>query len=512
MWNTVVLSIGIILVILRVFKILRLRSQLPPGPSGLPILGNLFQIPTSRPWLTFDKWTKQYGPIFYLNIAGQNTVVLGTPKAAADLLDRRANIYSDRPDYVVLNLITGGMHWAWTQADDLWKRQRRGAHEALSVQTAKEYFPYQETESVIMLDQMLTDPEHFFDHFQRASTSLTLSIIYGWPPLLDSAHPNVLQINQMNRQILVAAAPSFFWVEFEYFKWMKHLPRWMCAWRRNAEKAFGYHSDVLEGLSADVQKRIDAGDESKSVVGKLHWDSKNLFEAAWNSASIYSAGSETTASQLAWFMQAMVLYPNAQRIAQEELDRVIGPDRLPTFDDYEHLPYIRATVKEILRWRGVAPLGLPHRLSRDDYYEGYLLPKDTICFVNIWSLHHDKEVYGDDAEHFNPGRFLDANGRLKSSIADTKDEGHHSYGFGKRICVGRHVANNSLFIHIAFLLWAFDITAQVDEYGKHVLPDSSQCTEGLTVRPTVFHCNITTRNMEVAEIVAQAKADRGIGS
>lgn len=69
------------------------------------------------------------GPIFYLNVAGQNTVVLGTPKAAADLLDRRANIYSDRPDYVVLNLITGGMHWAWTQADDLWKRQRRGAHE-----------------------------------------------------------------------------------------------------------------------------------------------------------------------------------------------------------------------------------------------------------------------------------------------------------------------------------------------------------------------------------------------
>lgn len=68
------------------------------------------------------------GPIVYLNIAGQNTIVLGTHKTAADLLDRRANIYSDRPDFVVLNLLTGGMHWAWTQADELWRKKRRGAH------------------------------------------------------------------------------------------------------------------------------------------------------------------------------------------------------------------------------------------------------------------------------------------------------------------------------------------------------------------------------------------------
>ncbi|KAJ3981949.1 hypothetical protein F5890DRAFT_1416642, partial [Lentinula detonsa] len=70
-------------------------------------------------------------------------------------------------------------------------------------------------------------------------------------------------------------------------------------------------------------------------------------------------------------------------------------------------------------------------------------------------LHHDKEVYGDNTEHFNPGQFLDVNGKIESSIPGTKDEGHFSYGFGKRICVGRHVANNSLFIHIVSLLWAF---------------------------------------------------------
>ncbi len=59
---------------------------------------------------------------------------------------------------------------------------------------------------------------------------------------------------------------------------------------------------------------------------------------------------------MAWFMLAMVLYPEAQKRAQEEIDRVGGRDRLPTFQDEDHLPYVRALVKEIMRWRGVAPL------------------------------------------------------------------------------------------------------------------------------------------------------------
>ncbi|KAJ3775934.1 cytochrome P450 [Lentinula raphanica] len=197
-----------------------------------------------------------------------------------------------------------------------------------------------------------------------------------------------------------------------------------------------------------------------------------------------------------------------RRLTLRHADRVVGPFRLPDFDDYEHLPYIRAMVKEVLRWRPAAPLALAHRLNQDDYYEGYFLPKDTICFPNVWSMHHDTELYGDDAEHFNPGRFLNVDGMVDSSIEDTKDEGHFSYGFGKRICVGRHVANNSLFIHIAYMLWAFNIAPETDSDGKTRLPDSVRYIEGLTIRPIPFACKITPRNADVAEIIAQAKIER----
>ncbi|KAJ3745689.1 cytochrome P450 [Lentinula detonsa] len=285
----------VILLVLQVFKTLHLCSKLPPGPLGLPILGNLFQLPTSRPWLAFDRWTKKYGPIVYLNIAGQSTIVLGTHKAAADLLERRANIYSDRPDFIVLNLLTDGMHWGFARLDDLWRRQRQASYEALSAHTTKEYYPYQETESVIMVAQMLTNPEQFTDHFLRASMSLALSLVYGWPPLLDSSHPTILQIDQFNWEMLETAAPGSFWVEFEYFKWMQYLPRWMCTWRRNAEASFIQNSAMFESLTADVQRKIDAGDDTPSVAGKILQDTENKmsFEAAWNSALIYSAGAET---------------------------------------------------------------------------------------------------------------------------------------------------------------------------------------------------------------------------
>ena len=162
----------------------------------------------------------------------------------------------------------------------------------------------------------------------------------------------------------------------------------------------------------------------------------------------------------------MLAYPGTQARAQAELDAVVGRARPPTFADYPHLPYIRAMVKEILRWGMVAPQAVPHSVSEDDWYEGMFIPKGTICIANVWSMNRDTEVYGENAAHFDPARFLDANGDLATAPPDTKDQGHVSYGFGRRECVGRHLANNSLFIDIAIMLWATKIERKKDASGK----------------------------------------------
>jgi cytochrome P450 len=193
-------------------------------------------------------------------------------------------------------------------------------------------------------------------------------------------------------------------------------------------------------------------------------------------------GAETTSAVLAWWILAMVTYPEVQKRAQAELDAVVGRTRTPTFADLQHLPYIRAMVKEALRWRPVDPVGLPHLSTEDDWYDGMFIPKGTIVIANVWHLNRDPELYGADAAHFNPTRFLDASGNVGPCPPETKEEGHVTYGFGRRVCLGKHVANNSLFIDIAMTLWACNIGPGKDERGNVIPIDVDGCVEdGLVV-------------------------------
>ena len=181
------------------------------------------------------------------------------------------------------------------------------------------------------------------------------------------------------------------------------------------------------------------------------------------------AGAETTSTTMAWWMLAMIAYPETQFRAHAELDAVVGRGRVPTFSDYPHLPYIRAMVKEVLRWRPATPLAAPHRSIEDDWYEEVFIPKGTICIPNVWHMNHDPAIYGNSAANFDPARYLDeAGGDIMSSPSDAKEEGHVTYGFGRRVCVGRYMANNSLFIQIAMLLWATNIKRKTDASGLHL--------------------------------------------
>jgi len=171
---------------------------------------------------------------------------------------------------------------------------------------------------------------------------------------------------------------------------------------------------------------------------------------------------------MGWWMLAMLAYPEAQGRAHAELDAVVGRTRLPTFADLQHLPYIRAMVKETLRWRPISPSSPPHRVTEDDWYQGMFIPKGTICIANAWHLNRDPEIFGKNTEHFDPARYLDASGNIAPGMSDTKEQGHFSFGFGRRICPGRHMADNTLFINIAVLLWATKFERKKDSSGRFV--------------------------------------------
>jgi cytochrome P450 len=134
-----------------------------------------------------------------------------------------------------------------------------------------------------------------------------------------------------------------------------------------------------------------------------------------------------TTTSIAYFFLAMLLYPETQKKAQLELDSLLEGKRLPEFSDMEHLPYIKAMVSEVMRWRPVTPLGVPHCSSVEDIYEGHHIPKGTILVGNVWAILHDEDTYGVDHLEFNPDRFLPKEGK-----AMPPDPSVAAFGFGRR--------------------------------------------------------------------------------
>ena len=192
------------------------------------------------------------------------------------------------------------------------------------------------------------------------------------------------------------------------------------------------------------------------------------------------------------FVLAALTYPEAFKDAQRQFDAVAG-DNFPTFDDRLRLPIVDAVAKEVLRWRAVSAGGIPHSVIQDDEYMGYHIPKGAIVLGNHWAIDLDEEVYGNDALEFRPSRWL-----------ENPDLPLASFGYGRRVCTGQHVAMNSLFINIARLLWAFNIEHATDTSGWRIEADPLAYSQGFNSGPLPFKARFVARSRERQTVVEKA--------
>ncbi|PIL29259.1 cytochrome P450 [Ganoderma sinense ZZ0214-1] len=530
--SPLLLSVGAVLLLLAVRRLRRRSSlPLPPGPPALPLIGNVLDVPTDGPMGFRDLCTK-YGDVVHLDVAGQPMIVLGSQEAASDLLEKRSSNYSDRAPSPMVDI--AGFGWAFTVRGygSFWRRGRRAFHQFFNQAAVQNYADDQRLEAHRLVMRLIHKPEAFVHHIRHMFGSSIMRVVYGIE--VDEDSVDYLKIAEDTMSIFSEAfQPGRFLIETLPF--LRHLPSWVpgatvklkgVAWRpvvwRLVEEPWKYAMAAMKEGTA----RPSMASSLMANVPQSFGESDDVSEEEaiyrGTTATAYAGGADTTLSTVQTFFLAMAAHPHVLAKAQVELDAVVGPHRLPEFSDMESLPYLRAVVKELLRWRVVVPLGVPHRSMEDDEYRGYVIPKGSLLVANIWTkadssasraraIARDPDVY-DNPDAFIPERFLTAEGELDP---DVRDPATFSFGYGRRlmaagnrarICPGRHYATSVLFMVAATVLHTMSITAPLGKDGKPI-PMEGKMTYGLLSYPERFECVIKPRSAEAVALIQASCGD-----
>ncbi|KAH8778616.1 cytochrome P450 [Diaporthe sp. PMI_573] len=491
-------------IIYRLRNVGRRPKNYPPGPPTMPIIGNLHQMPQKNPHHQFKKWAEEYGPVYSLILGTDIMIVLSSDKAVKDLLDKRSNIYSSRSELYLGNLVSGYLRVLLMQYGETWRMIRKIMHAVLHINASKGYVPYQDLESKQMLNGILDEPDLFADHIRRFTNSLTTQMVFGFRTI-DIHDENLKRLYECVEQwseVMRSSTAAF----LDVFPILRRLPDFMLPTQRYAKQLHKKEKALYVGHWMDTKEKIHKGTAMPCFsVGVAEGQKSYGFSddlAGYIVGSLHEAGSDTTASTLNGFVQAMILYPEAQKQAQLELDNLCGTERLPNIDDWDSLPYIRACIKETLRWMPTAILGMPHCVIQDDEYMGYKIPKGAGVMYNVWAINMDENRFK-SPRAFDPSRYEGDNQTSAEATmnSDPSKRDHFVFGAGRRVCQGMHIADRSLFLSISRLLWAFNFEKAVDGQGREIVPDQDDLTEGFLVQPSPFPAKIIPRSETHAQAI-----------
>ncbi|KAJ4491549.1 cytochrome P450 [Lentinula edodes] len=442
-------------------------------------------------WITYTEWYRTYeSDIVHVNIAGNSVIILNTLEAAMELLEQRSNIYSSRWEWSFISMPYG----------QKWNAQRKLFVNMFNANNPEHHEPQELKSTRLFLLKLYEKPEDFVHLLRKMGGSTILSVIYGYDvgAVQDSAHTE--NAEQGADGFMQTFMPGSFLVD--YIPWMRYIPSWFpgasfqCraqVWKEAMEKLLHGPFDEMRN-SVSITSCNFCLKTGYDIIGKLSGDSN--IDQEWvikqTAGSMYLAGTDTTVMTLWSFFLAMTKYPECQKKAQEELDRVVGAKRLPDFDDRDSLPYIQAIVYEVMRWQPISPGILPHFSSEDDVYNGYRIPNGSIVIANVWAMLHEEKIYT-DPYIFNPDRYIRlADGQLDDNVIKPLA----GFGFGRRVCPGKHMAFSATWIAVASILSVFNISKALDADGDIIEPSMEYDTSTLQNRPRPFKCSIKLRSPE----------------
>lgn len=488
----------------------------PPGPWGLPILGNLPQLGSS-PHITLTELSKVYGDVFSVKFGLRETVVLNSEGVVREALLKNSRQFSNRPPMFAARNVrkTSISFGEYCPAQIIKKRcALRAIHqvafnnvgyinkivqkvflefkEGLVKKAVKTFQPSVELKLAVIKimfnftfgenrcnDQLTDELQKLVvesSEFTESSAACSLVDFIPWVKPFIRKQVAIVEHS-------IEALMKF--VEKAYTTRRKEAVDDSCIalctaklWEKAKNK---YYEETKMDLDLERQRNLS---NSSPKDNPLNNDNEEIVKML--SADVFGAGLETVSNALCWAMAYVVNNPKIQQSLHRELDSAVGRHRLPTIEDKPNMPLLQATVLEVLRISSVLPLALPHQTSAETTLGGYTIPKDTLVVINLWAVNHDPRVF-EDPHVFNPYRFLNEN----EEVCEIKSKFQLPFSIGSRRCLGSTLAKAEIFLLLACLLQHFEFSSakpgDIDLEGHF----------GLALRPKSYSVRAHLRRRKV---------------
>ncbi|KAF1982396.1 cytochrome P450 [Aulographum hederae CBS 113979] len=462
------------------------KTRLPPGPQGLPLVGNLFDIArcVQDPDHTFLTSLSQYGEMATVHLGSKTWIFLNSSRVIHEIFNKRSAVTNGRGELPISSGIISRDERSVLSHVDKWTEKRRVMHSLLSGTALKTYGDFQELESNQMMANYIKEPQRWYHHHFRYANSVMLRITYG--EKLPMGEKDLEDLNYVQAMFLKTLGTSV----VDWFPDLAKLPRFLQVWRPYWNKLGDKTYDVYSTWWLPIKRRIADGTAPPSFVRDVLLNESTKFTGSDQSAMylamvLIEAGSGTTKETLNIMVMAAICHPDKFRKARAELDRVCGPnaERMPMLADMEELKYVCALAKELLRWKPIFRFATEHVATADVEFEGYYFPAGVAFVINGICAANDWE----DPKEFKPERYLD--GHETDAL-----HGNWQFGGGRRVCVGYRLGFRSIILNVARLIYCFDYAAN-GEFDSRII-------EGVGAEEP-FPAKVSVRSKAHEELISQ---------
>ncbi|XP_038215552.1 cytochrome P450 18a1-like [Zerene cesonia] len=488
------LAVGVAYLVMRLMNVVREIRKLPPGPWGPPVVGYLPFLGVRHK--TFLELARCYGALFSARLGNQLTVVLSDYKLIREAFRREE--FTGRPSTPLMHTLDGlGII---NSEGRLWKNQRRFLHEKL-----REFgMTYMGNGKKIMEGRIKTEVQELMVNLHCADGApidanplfalgvsnvicgITMSVRFS------NGDARFARLNHLIEEGMRLFGEIHYGEYIPLYNYLPGKAQVQEKVAKNREEMFSFYQTLIDEHrdTLDINNARDLIDVYLIEIEKAKTEGRagDLFDGRDQElqlkqilGDLFSAGMETIKSSLLWMLVFMLRNPDVKRRVQEELDAIVGRDRLPTIEDMPSLVYTETTILETLRMSSIVPLATTHSPTKDVNLNGYRIPAGSQVVPLINCVHMDPNLW-DEPNKFNPSRFIDDNGKIR------RPEYFMPFGVGRRMCLGDVLARMEMFMFFASMMHQFDVQME-----SGVAPPSLEGTVGATIAPQAFRVKFVPR-------------------